>query len=232
MKIARTTFWLVFGFMAVLLLNSCSIVGGSKDQPKESFYDIPYYPPKFKLKKPLLNGVLGIARPETDGVHDNVRILFSYSNRPYSVEKHNYHLWQDAPTSIIQKRMRDYFADVNIAKKVVLFEAGENVDYIVRARLDRLERFVNVDNGKDYDEVVFGIEIRIVRASDFKVVLPEKYIETRIKSNRLGSIPATIYASVKAFGKAVQAALTEYIQANMPKKRKSKKKKVRKRKGA
>ncbi len=216
---ANTTFKIISLSSIVVLLGACvgGIVGGKP--PKENHYDIPYVAPKLILRKPLLNGTLGIARPETDGVHDNVQMLFTYSDRPHSVTKHNYHLWQDAPSSLVQKRLRRYFMDAQIAKKVVYFDPGENVDYILKSRIHRLERFVNKDKNKKYDEVVFGIEIRIIRASNYSTVFPEVYFEKRIRTLRSSSSEETVHASVEAFGIAFKQSMDSYVQTNLPKKK-------------
>jgi len=210
--------------LTILLSATVGCLPG-KATPKESYYDMPYVAPKHALKKPLLNGILGIARPETDGVHDNVRILFSYSDTPHSVNKHNYHLWQDAPSSLVQKRLRQYFTDVKLAKKVVFFEPGEKVDYILKSRIHRLERFVH-RNKANKDEVIFAIEVKIISASDYKTVFSEVYFEKRVKTHRYNSGYQTVHASVEALGRAFKQTMDEFISVNMPKKNGRKRKKA------
>lgn len=201
-----------------ILISGCIGLGGSKPAPSESYYDVPYVAPSLKFKKPLLNGTLGIARPETDAVHDNVQILFTYSDKPYSVNKHIYHLWQDAPSSLIQKRLKNYFSASGIAKKVVLFEPAANVKYLLKSRIHRLERFVNRGADKNYDEVVFGIEVKIINLRNYKSVYPEVYYEQRVKTQRSDSANKTVYASIIAFGNAFKQAMDSFVQSNVPKK--------------
>lgn len=210
--------FLVSGILIVL--SACGILNGSnKETPRDQFYDIPYVAPAKVLAQPHIKGILGVARPEADAVHDDRAILFVESDRPFSLNRHSYHFWRDPPPNLIRDRLYNYLAKSNLATKVVRFDPGVTVNYIMYSRLIRFERIVNKNSSSD--EVLFGIELSVSHADDGRVLIPNTYYEDRLPIERLSTTADTIHASVIGFGKAFAKTMDKFVQANTPKTAKS-----------
>lgn len=198
----------------MLFLAACGLTP-SKPPPSDVFHGIPYKAPAMVLKKTVLKGVLGVERPQTDGTHDDRAILYTDADRPYSLQKHIYHFWQNSPTILLQERMYHYLSNATFATKVVRFDAGVHADYILSSRLVKFERLVSKARGTD--QVIIGIELRITDANYTKEVVQNKYYEFKINSERHSDINETMHASVVAFGKAFGMTMDKFVADNVRK---------------
>ena len=192
---------------------SLSLAGclGSPRPPEDRYYYLPETKPDTRLSVPVLNGILGVARLDSDGQRADRPLLYISEERPFEVNKYHYRYWIDSPTVLVQNNIYHYLNKVGFAKSVVRFDPGTQVDYILRGRLLEFERFV----GRTQDQVIVGFEIEITRATG-EVFIPTTIYRIRMNSERAGSSDETIHKSVIVFDRALRTLLQQFVVANQP----------------
>lgn len=217
-----TSYFRKFVILAVsgsfLLLVGCDTVRDENVRDNsdgiEHYYSLPDNGPGFKFRSPMLRGVLGISPIDADGIRSDRRMLFKKSNSPLELRLHHFRFWTDSPTKLVQQKITDYFRGMGLANKVIRYNPGNKVDYLLHGRLLKFERYV--DTKSNEDKVLVSIELSISKESTGQLVVSNTVIHIREKAARAGNANKTIVNAVKSFNVALSKALVKFIKEHSP----------------
>ena len=212
--LAKTGILTVFLALMIAILTSCGGVRSEAEQDHsdttEHFYPLPDTHPGYRLKTPAFRGVLGVAPMDADGIRSDRRMLFTISTRPLELRLHHYRFWADSPTKLIQFKVSEYLNHIRYATKVIRFSPGTKIDYLLRGRILKFERYVHIN--ADHDEVLVSIEFSIIRDSTGELVVPNTVYHLREKAVRAKRRNDTIVNAVKSFNTALNKALLQFVK--------------------
>ena len=132
-------------------LVSCMSV---KQLPQDRYYRLPLHKIE-PAASPVFSGTVGVGRIETMGLLNERSILYSDQQSPLEIMLYRYHLWQEAPATLIQKNLRAYLQQSGLVERAVLDNPGQMVDQLIIGRLLQFERQL-IDGGT---QVVVQLEL-------------------------------------------------------------------------
>jgi ABC-type uncharacterized transport system auxiliary subunit len=170
--------------------------------PSDHFYRLEAGPPGTSFDPPPLTGTLEVRRFRADAVTAERRMVLREDGESAELQRHAYHYWSDAPTTILQVELADYLREANIADQVVTSEARLKGNYVLTGRIRRLERVVG--NGRPRVDV--SVEFALLRESDRNLLVLETYREELpVRSSEVGD-------AATAFGQALTRIFARFVR--------------------
>ncbi|MGA1824457.1 MAG: ABC-type transport auxiliary lipoprotein family protein [bacterium] len=195
---------IVCPLLVSLLTGLCLLAGGCIGHvkvPDDHFYTLPEIRSD-RGNAPILEGTLAVDKVRADGLYKERSLLYVLSSKPLELQQYHYRHWAHAPGYLIQENLLAYMRSGNWAQKVIRYNAGAQADKIINGRLVRFERIV--DNEKV--SIMASLELQLCDGNSH---IPPLVANTY--SARIDADDASIYATVEAYGKALQQIYDGFI---------------------
>jgi len=128
-----------FSALVFVLVAGCS----QPELPKDNYYRLQVTRPDAPLPKPVIKGVVEVERFVADGLTAGRPIVYSDSSKPLELRAYHYHFWTEPPVIMLRDQLVDYMRHSNIADLVVTPDMRKTPDYILTARIKRLEKVID-----------------------------------------------------------------------------------------
>lgn len=175
---------------AVLIAGTLAACVG-EPPPPDHFYRLSVAPPAERLKRPLLDGTVEVARLSGDGLVGERALVYVLAEEPYEIRTYNYQFWNEVPGALVQEQLIRFLRAVNVAGRVVSPELRLPSDWSVEGRIHRFDQVV----GKGVTMVI-ELELGLIRLEDEKLLLLETYhVEEPVTD---ASVPETVLATNRA----------------------------------
>ena len=175
MKTAR---WPII-FLLAVLGAACS----QPPVPQDRFYRLQVAPPTAVPAALRLPGILEVPRFAADGLMAGRPIVFSEANAPTEVSAYFYHFWLEPPGVMLRDELVAYLRAAGVAKTVVTPELRLEPDFILTARIKRIEQ----GRGAAPKAVVI-LEVAINSRRDDRLLLLKTYeVEKAAADNGVGA---------------------------------------------
>ncbi len=181
-----------------IALSGC--VGKVPAIPEDHYYRLPIPAPQPAASR--IAGTVGVALPRADGLHSERAVLYSRQDRPLEILRHHYFFWAESPPRLIQDHLIEYLRAARAAEAVVRAEAGDNAPSQIESRLLQFERLV----GDDSHQVLVELELNLRRK------LGDGRSRRHVYRARAPVADDTVYASVQAFGKALDSIYARFLR--------------------
>ena len=168
----------------VLALAACA----QPPLPQDHFYRLQVVGPETPMTAPRLNGTLEVERFIADGLTAGRPIVFSNSGKPQELREYHYHFWVEPPTVMLRDQLVTYLRAAKVATTVVTPEVRVEPDYVLTARIRRLERIVGTP-----PRAAVEIELGVRRTRDDRLLFQGTYgVETKAEDGTVGGAVAAI----------------------------------------
>jgi len=122
--------------LLAVLVGVAGCLGGPA--PRDHVYRLQVEPPRSARNAPAFPGTLEVGRVWGNALTRGRPILHSDSDRAVEVTPHDYHLWVDSPTLLLQRELTAFLRQAGLAKEVVTSDANFPVDWVVTGFIERL----------------------------------------------------------------------------------------------
>ncbi len=181
---------------AILMLSACT----QPPLPKDHYYrlggigsnDGPFATP-FK-------GILEVDRFLADGLVGGRSLLFTEIGKEQEVQEYHYHLWTEAPPSLIQVSLIAYLRDIKAADNITTPEMRLNPDYVISGRIRHLERII----GGSQPKVLVELELGLKKMADDKLIFVETYRQEVTHNDE------NVFTAVAAMNQAVASIFKRF----------------------
>jgi ABC-type uncharacterized transport system auxiliary subunit len=198
---AATPFRYLLVLLIILVLSGCATPAAV---PEDSYFQLPAALPQGSPAGSLLKGVVGVARPVADGLHSERAILYTTATEPLKVRQYHYHFWMDSPPRLIQEQLLGFLRAGRLGTRVVREHSRTPLNYLVTSRIVHFERILEKGNPK----VNVALELGFDRVPDEG----GKYAWSKTYAVTLPTEEPGMYASVVAFGEALQKIYREFAE--------------------
>lgn len=181
--------------VAMLLLAACS----PATVPDVTYFRLPAPAPLPHADKPLSALPIEVAVFTGDGVYAEQALIYSTTPDAGALRTYHYQLWSDPPSRALQARLTTMLRDSGISPLVTDRLPASNQALRVRGSILRYER-IKRDQGY---EVSVAFEMRVEQDSG-EPVIEQTYAAQAVAAD------ASIEASVRAFGSAVDQAFSKF----------------------
>jgi cholesterol transport system auxiliary component len=158
-------------FIALVLLATVSACA-QPPLPQDHFYRLDVAAPA-PGGQTLLKGVLEVDRLNADGLLGGRSLLYTEAGKESEIKEYHYHLWTEAPPSLIQDRMVSFLRQANIADNIVTPKMRISPDHIVSGRIRHLERAI----GSSTPKIIVELELALKDRKDDRLVFVDTYRE-------------------------------------------------------
>ena len=172
---------------------------GQTKVPQDHYYRLNLTAPA-RMEQPVLPGILAIKRFSADGMLQVRGIIYSQPGRPLEVESYHYHHWTDIPPVMLQDILVGYLRAANAAPGIVAGGMDVEPDYILKGRINRLERVT----GSAHDGVL-ELEFSLIQAATRQVILQRSYRQQVRADNQ------TVAGTVAALNQALENVYAEFL---------------------
>jgi ABC-type uncharacterized transport system auxiliary subunit len=194
----------LLAYLAVVGLPGCAI----RPLPATRFYRLVAPPPEpAAAREPRLPGILVVERFAADDLLAERPILYS-NGTGLELHQHRYHHWVEPPTDMLQQQLVGYLQAIGAAATVTTPEARVSPDFVLRGRLNRFERIVDVTGGTAV-RVCIETRVSLTRVADRRLLWSDRY---RVE---LPASDAAVPASVAAFDRGLDELLA-HVAAGIP----------------
>lgn len=180
----------------VLALVACS----PATVPDVTYYRLPPPAPVAHSEKPLSLLPIEVSIFRGEGIYAEQALIYSVGSDAGSLRTYHYQLWSEPPSSGLQAHMIVMLRDSGVSSLVTSRLPASNQALRVRSEILRYER-VKQENGAYSAMVAFAIR---VEQDDGEPVLEQTYRAEQPAAD------ATMEASVRAFGQAVDSAFAKF----------------------
>ncbi len=187
---------------AALIALSLTACGGTAEAPRDQFYRLSVAAPQAGAA-PVLNGTVEVERFLAEGLITERALLYAAAATPDRLLQYSYHHWTDAPPRMLQEQLVAYLRGVRAAGTVVTTEHRAEPDYIISAKVRRMEQLVGGGN----PSVALSMELSVRRERDGQLVLIQVYDVERAAANR--SMAGTVAAMNQALSALYGAFVTD-----------------------
>ncbi len=185
----------------LLLLASgalaCSSPGPAR---RDQFYRLELGPPCGTLASPAFPGTLVVERLRADGLTGRRAIVYRPDAASPELRHYAYYRWVEPPPQALQHGLADHLRAAGAAQQVVTPQMRAEADFVLNGRIVRLERVLEGGPG-----VVAELELGVMRASDRRVLLQQRYREEQAVNG------STMDPAVRAWGEAVGRILDRFV---------------------
>lgn len=169
----------VFRPAAALLLATLCAACANGPLPRDNFYRLEVPTPAQAAPRPILPGVLEVARFGADGLASERAIVHVDRASPLSVRNYGYEFWTDPPGLLVQDALVKYLRAANAADTVVTSDLRALPDTIVQGHIRRFEQITG-----ERPAVVAEIELGVSGRTAGKPILLRTYrIERPVPAN-------------------------------------------------
>ena len=179
------------GTLAIALAVALSGCTMASPPPPDSYYRLEVAAPA-ALPRPLLPGVVEIKRFNAEGLTGDRALLYSYRDHPDQVLRYSYHLWVDAPPTLLQDQLLRILRQAHAADTVVTSDIDLSPDFVIEGRLRRFEELAGAAPA-----ALVEADIAVVRIHGNQLVMLKSY---RVETPAASAQPAD---AVRAFEAAV-----------------------------
>lgn len=184
------------GTLLPLVLVLAAVVAGCAQPPlpKDHFYRLRVETPARLSAAPLFQGTLEIGPFAADGLTAGRPIVYSDSRRPHELSEYHYHFWTEPPAVMLRDQLVDYLRAAGVASNVVTPEMRIEPDYVIAARIKRLEQVVGSPPRASIE-----LELGLRRTADDRLLFVGTYgLEVEAGDDTVG---ATVVAANLALGR-------------------------------
>jgi uncharacterized lipoprotein YmbA len=185
----------MLAIVAITLLAACSPAA----VPDVTYFRLPPPTPLPHADKPLSALPIEVAVFAGEGVYAEQALIYSLTSDAGALRTYHYQLWSDPPSRDLQTRLTTMLRDSGIALLVTNRLPASDQALRVRGSILRYER-IKRDQGYD---VAVAFEMRVEQDSG------EPLIEQTYTA-QVAAADATMAASVRAFGTAVDQAFAKF----------------------
>ena len=178
---------------AALLALTVAACGTTTEAPRDHFYRLSAAPATAGAA-PVLRGTVEVERFLAEGLIGERALLYASTAMPDRLLQYHYHYWSDPPPRMLQEQLVGYLRAARVANTVVTTEHRAQPDYVVHAKVRRMEQLVGAGN----PGVVLSVELSLRRESDGKLLLIQVYDVTRTAADN--SMAGTVAAMNQALG--------------------------------
>lgn len=185
------------GLAALLMVALTACSNRVAELPEDRFYRLPEPTPV--AAAPRFAGTLAVALPASDGLHNERAMLYAQHDRLLEIRRYHYFFWVQTPPRLVQEHLAEYLRRARVAEPVVLADGKVGSGLRLESRLIRFERIV----GGTVPQVMVELELALRDGADarrhrYRVLLPAQ--------------DGSVYASVEAFGQALEAIYARFLQ--------------------
>jgi cholesterol transport system auxiliary component len=185
----------IAAMIVILALAACS----PATVPDITYFRMPTPAPLPHADKPLSALPIEVAVFSGEGIYAEQALIYSTTSDAGALRTYHYQLWSDPPSRDLQARLTTMLRDSGIAPLVTDRLPASNQALRVRGSILRYER-IKRDQGY---EVAVAFEMRVEQDSG-EPIIEQTYTAQAIAAD------ATIAASVRAFGAAVDQAFAKF----------------------
>lgn len=188
--------------LGVWALAAC--VGVPPELPEDRFYRLPE--PKPHAATATYAGTIAVSLPHSDGLHTERALLYSQHDRPLEVLRHHYFFWAESPPRLLQDHMVAYLRAAGMADRVSRAENAGGDALRLESRLLRFERHI----GGARTRVVVELELGW-SGTDSRTARSRRTYRVQAAAD-----DDSIYASVQAYGRALEQIYQRFLQELPP----------------
>lgn len=126
---------------ALIAAALAALLAGCKPPPvpDDHFYRFGRVPDGQVFADPVIGGKLLVELPLAAGIRRERAILYSDDPGHVMLRRYHYHLWEDQPPRLIQRRLVDRIMQAGAARSVT-DQLAEDTTHRLRVRIERFER--------------------------------------------------------------------------------------------
>jgi len=177
------------------LLGACA----QQPVPAERYFRLLAASPP-RLAAPALDGTLVVKRPLAGGLLAQRPLVYASTAAPRALSRYHYRLWADAPPAMLQQLVVRALREAGVARQVVTPGHGVRADYVLSARLLRLEHLVG-----DAPAVAVALELSVIGEAGHELLWLHGYEE------RLPVATPGLEAAVAAMDEALSRILARFV---------------------
>lgn len=185
----------MLAIVAIALLAACSPAA----VPDVTYFRLPPPTPLPHADKPLSSLPIEVAVFRGEGVYAEQALIYATTPEAGALRAYHYQLWSDPPSRGLQARLTTMLRDSGISPLVTDRLPASNQALRVRGSIVRYDR-IKRDQGYD---VAVAFEMRVEQDSG-EPVIEQTYAAQATAAD------ATMEASVRAFGTAVDQAFAKF----------------------
>ena len=188
-------------FSALTVVVALSVAGCSQPPvPKDNYYRLQVATPQ-AAPAPIFKGVIEVSRFVADGLTASRPIAYSKADSPHQLNAYHYHFWTEPPVVMLRDQLVAFLRAANAADLIVTPEIRSTVDYVLTAKIKRLEKIAGSSSS-----AVVELELGLQDNHKDRVVHLKTYrVETTAKSSSVAD-------AVVALNKALGSAYTLFVE--------------------
>jgi ABC-type uncharacterized transport system auxiliary subunit len=176
-------------FQSVALALGLALVVAACSQPplpEDNYYRLVVTPPQGGATAPKLAGTLEVQRFIADGITAGRSVVYSAAARPEELREYHYHFWVEPPPVMLRDQFVAYLRGAGVASAVVTPEVRVEPDFVLTAKLKRLEQVVGTPS-----RAAVEIDVAVRRTTDDRLLFQGSYgVQVDAKSNAVGDAVA------------------------------------------
>ena len=138
--------------------------------PEDHFYRLVVAAPKGGASALKLKGTLEVQRFDADGLTAGRSIVYSDNARPEELREYHYHFWVEPPPVMLRDQFVAYLRGAGIASAVVTPEVRVEPDFVLTAKLKRLEQIVGPAS-----RAAIEVDVAVRRTADDRLMFQGSY---------------------------------------------------------
>jgi ABC-type uncharacterized transport system auxiliary subunit len=172
--------------------------------PEDHFYRLAVAAPTAGATTPKLRGTLEVERFFADGLTAGRPVVYSDSARPEELREYHYHFWVESPPVMLRDQFVAYLRGAGIASAVVTPEVRVEPDFVLTAKLKRLEQIVGTPA-----RGAIEVDIAVRRTQDDRLLFQGSYgVEVEARTNAVGDAVAALTAALSRIYAKIVADLS------------------------
>lgn len=176
---------------------------GAPPVPDDHFYRLGNPESGQAFAEPLIEGKLLVEMPLAAGIRRERAILYSEDPAHVELRRYHYHLWEDQPPRMLQRRLVDRLATAGVAAAVT-DQLSPDTAYRLRVRIERFERELDAGGAS----AAVALRFQLIRGHRQAVPLFDRSYSERVGADS-GEMPATVTAFARAIDRVVDRFLID-----------------------
>ena len=170
-------------FAPLLILLAMAVAGCAQPPlPQDHFYRLQVTLPAAGTGEPLFRGTVEVEPFAADGLTAGRPIVYSDGQRSHQLFEYHYPFWTDPPTVMLRDQLVDFLRAAGVADNVVTPELRIEPDFVITARIKRLEKIVATP-----PRAAVELELGLRRTSDDRLMFVGTYgLEVEAASETVG----------------------------------------------
>ncbi len=186
--------------ITVVLMFGLTACSSPPPIPDDHFYRFGSLAAVESADEKLTQGGLYVAAPRAAGVRRSRSMLYTEDANNVALKRYNYHMWEEAPTNLLHKRLLEYLEQAQLAGSVSS-RPQPGLRLRLESDIEKFERRINLG------EVAAVVRIRFALVDKGDVLFEQTYEKAQPAAD--DSMSETVVAFTEAVDGIIALAVNE-----------------------